>query len=131
MSTMSDTDARARLAIAISQGVQAVPGVTRMTTGAGVRAVTHYAAGTVTGVVLAHGRVEVHVAVDQLPLQPVADAVHAATRAAVDRVCDGSVEMPVVLVCVDDVEITGPPAPRACAPAASRQSRVRVAQAVP
>lgn len=108
MTRLTDTDARARLALAVSQHVQAVPGVVRMTDGAGIRAVTHYAAGTVTGVVLARNRIEVHVAVDQLPLQPVADAVQAATRAAVERISDGTVEMPVVVVCVDDIELAEP-----------------------
>ncbi len=130
MSSLTDTDARARLAIAISEDVQAVPGVARMSTGAGVRAVTHYAAGTVTGVVLTRDRVEVHVAVDQLPLQPVADAVHAATRAAVDRVSDGTVELP-VLVCVDDVELAEPARPRTRAGATARRWRVQVAQGSP
>lgn len=129
MSTLTDTDARARLAIAISEGVQAVPGVVRMSAGAGVRAVTHYAAGTVTGVVLGPDRVEVHVAIDRRPVQSVADAVRAATRAAVDRTSDGTVELPVVLVCVDDIELEAPAGESA--ESAGPRSRVRVAQAGP
>lgn len=82
----TDRGAIARVVAAAALGV---PGVAQLTGGRGaVRAVTHYPGGTVTGVRLDTARVWVHIVAGRLPLRPLADAVHRAVRAELDRMGD-------------------------------------------
>lgn len=93
---VGSVDLAARLAAAAA----AVPGVLRVAAAGPVCVATHGAGRTVAGVRLAPKAVEVHVAVDRLPIPPIADAVRAATAAVLADAADPRE----VMVCVDDVD---------------------------
>lgn len=73
---------RAALAHAVAASVAGVPGVARLSGGAGIEAATLYPGGKVTGVKVSDHRVAVHIAADRLPLPALAGEVRAAARAA-------------------------------------------------
>jgi hypothetical protein len=60
----------------------AVAGLARLTPGSGVEAATHFAGGKILGVVVADDRIEVHVAVRELPVAQAAERVREAARRA-------------------------------------------------
>ncbi len=83
------TPDRGATAHAVAAAALEVPGVARLTAGRGpVAAATHYPGGKVTGVRMTEEGVWVHIVVGLLPLGPVADRVHRAVRAALDRIGD-------------------------------------------
>ncbi|MFW6091755.1 MAG: hypothetical protein ACODAF_07720 [Actinomycetota bacterium] len=84
------TTDRGAIARAVAAAALGVPGVTRLTGGGGpVRAATHYPGGTVTGVRLEEAKVWVHIVSGRLPLGPLADEVHRAVRAELQRLGEG------------------------------------------
>lgn len=89
-----------RLASTVRDAVLAVPGVARLTPGEPVEAATQFAGGKVVGVRLGDP-VEVHVAVDQLPIAPLAERVRDAVRAVLAH--DGD-DRPVEVI-VDDLDL--------------------------
>lgn len=74
--------ARAALAHAVAAAAVAVPGVARLSGGAGIEVATLYPGGKVTGVRVSEHGVSVHIVVDRLPLPPLIGKVRAATREA-------------------------------------------------
>lgn len=82
-------DDRGALARAVAAAVGAVPGISRLVSGPGVPVATQYPGGQVVGVGLRPTAVSVHVAVDQLPMEPVitqvVDVVSAVLSEAGDR----------------------------------------------
>jgi hypothetical protein len=94
-----------QVASKVRDAVLAVPGVTRLTPGGPVEVATLFAGGKVVGVRLGDA-VEVHVAVDRLPIAPLAEQVRAAVRTVLER--DG--ESRPVEVVVDDLEPEALPA---------------------
>lgn len=88
MTTDVKTD-RGALARSVAAAAQGVPGVARLTGGRGaVTAATHYPGGTVTGVRLTQEGVWVHIVAGRLPLVPLAEEVHRAVRAALNKAGD-------------------------------------------
>ncbi|MFW6033763.1 MAG: hypothetical protein ACOC9R_01400 [bacterium] len=97
----ASTPDRGAIAHAVAAAALEVPGVARLTAGRGpVAAATHYPGGKVTGVRMTEEGVWVHIVVGLLPLGPVADEVHRAVRAALDRMGDAR---PVEVI-IEDVE---------------------------
>ena len=90
---------RERLAVAVRDAVLAIPGVARLTPGDAIEAATYFAGGKVVGVRLGDP-VEVHVAVDRLPIVPIAERIRAAARGVLER---NGESWPVEVV-VDDFE---------------------------
>lgn len=100
---------RAALARAVAAAVAAVPGVARLSGGAGpVEVATLYPGGKVLGVRVAGGRIAVHVAAARLPLPPLVAEV----RAAAERAAAGLGERRPVDVTVEALELDAlPPRP--------------------
>ena len=73
---------RVAVAQAVAAAVAGVPGVARLSGGAGIEAATLYPGGKVTGVKVADHRVAVHLVASQLPLPALVGEVRAAARAA-------------------------------------------------
>jgi hypothetical protein len=90
-----------RLASTVRDAVLGVPGVVRLSRGGPVEVATLFPNGKVSGVRLGD-RIEVHVAVDQLPIPPLAERIRSAVRAATLAV--GAGPRPVE-VFVDDVDL--------------------------
>lgn len=89
------------LARSIADTVTDVPGVVGLTSAdSGVEVATLFAGGKVVGLRLAEDAVEVHIVVDRVPLQPVADEVIAAVRRVLSAVGD---DRPVWVVVADVV----------------------------
>jgi hypothetical protein len=76
------TAGRAALAQAVAAGVIRVPGVVRLSAGAGIEVATLYPGGKVVGVKVTDHRVAVHIVADRLPLPVLGNEVRAAARAA-------------------------------------------------
>jgi hypothetical protein len=93
---------RAALAQAVAANVAKVPGVARLSAGAGIEVATLYRGGKVTGVKVTDRRVAVHIVAAQLPLLALTGEVRAAAQDALASV--GS-QLPVdVVVEALDVE---------------------------
>jgi hypothetical protein len=88
-----------QVASTVRDAVLAVPGVARLTPGAPVEVATHFPGGKVVGVRLGD-LVEVHVAVDQLPIAPVVERIRAAVRGVLEHTGGAR---PVEVV-IDDVD---------------------------
>jgi hypothetical protein len=73
---------RAVLAAAVATALARVPGVARLSPGAGVEVATQFAGGKVVGVAVRDDAVVAHLVVDRLPLDQVARAARAAGEAA-------------------------------------------------
>ena len=99
-----DPGRRGRLALAVAAAVDTVAGV-RRTGGQGVEVATQYPGGRVVGVRLGPDEVTVHIIAERLPLDTVADAVHAAVGAALAGLGDRRV----VAVTIDDLDVSSMP----------------------
>ncbi|MFC6015767.1 hypothetical protein ACFP2T_06140 [Plantactinospora solaniradicis] len=93
----------ATIAAEVAAAVLAVPGVTRLTPGAGVEVATQFPGGKVTGIRLGDP-VEVHVEVDPVPIAPVAEQIRNAVREVLGRFGRGSS----VEVVVEDIDLPVP-----------------------
>jgi hypothetical protein len=89
---------RGTVARAVAVGVARLA---RLTPGAGVEAATHFAGGKTLGVVITEDRIEVHVAVRELPVAQAAERVREAARQALGAL---RAERPVDVL-VEDVDI--------------------------
>jgi hypothetical protein len=89
-----------RISTAVRDAALGVPGVAALTGGPGVEVATRFPGGKVSGVRLG-AEVEVHVVLDRLPVEPVAERVRRAVRAAARAA--GAPDRPVRVV-VDDLE---------------------------
>jgi hypothetical protein len=92
------------VALAVAAAVDTVVGV-RHTGGPGVEAATHYPGGRVIGVRLGGDQIVVHIIAQRLPLDTVADAVHAAGAATLA----GLGERRAVAVRMDDLDVSSMP----------------------
>ncbi len=99
-----DPGRRGRLALAVAAAVDTVVGV-RRTGGPGVEVATQYPGGRVVGVRLGPDEVTVHVIAERLPLETVADAVHAAVGATLAGLGDRRA----VAVSIDDLDVSSMP----------------------
>jgi hypothetical protein len=99
-----DPGRRGGLALAIADAVDAVVGV-RRTGGQGVEVATQYPGGRVLGVRLGADEVTVHVIAERLPLDSVADGVHAAVDATLAALGDRRA----VAVRIDDLDVSSMP----------------------
>ena len=95
-----DPGRRGRLALAVADAVDAVVGV-RRTGGQRVEVATQYPGGHVVGIRLGADEVTVHIIAERLPLDIVADAVHA----AVGPVLASFGDRRKVAVCIDDLDV--------------------------
>ena len=99
-----DPGRRGRLALAVAAAVDTVVGV-RRTGGPGVEVATQYPGGRVVGVRLGPDEVAVHLIAERLPLDAVADAVHAAVGATLAGLGDRRA----VAVTIDDLDVPSMP----------------------
>ncbi len=99
-----DPGGRGRLALAVAAAVDTVVGV-RRTGGPGVEVATQYPGGRVVGVRLSPDEVAVHIIAERLPLDTVADAVHAAVGATLAGLGDRRA----VAVTIDDLDVSSMP----------------------
>jgi hypothetical protein len=99
-----DPGRRGRLALAVAAAVDTVVGV-RRTGGPGVEVATQYPGGRVIGVRLGPDQVAVHIVATRLPLETVADAVHAAVGATLAGLGDRRA----VVVNIDDLDVSSMP----------------------
>jgi hypothetical protein len=95
-----DPGRRGRLALAVAAAVDTVVGV-RRSGGPGVEVATQYPGGRVVGVRLGGEQIVVHIIAERLPLQTVADAVHAAVGATLAGLGDRRA----VAVRIDDLDV--------------------------
>jgi hypothetical protein len=72
---------RAALAASVASALMQVPGVARLSPGAGVEVATQFAGGKVVGVGVRDDAVIAHLVIDRLPLDQVARAARAAAEA--------------------------------------------------
>ncbi|MGH9067106.1 MAG: hypothetical protein ACRD0J_06415 [Acidimicrobiales bacterium] len=103
--TPAGLGARAALARAVADAVARVPGVARLSAGGRVEAATQYPGGKIVGVVITGPEVVVHVVLDRLPVDTVAEPARDAASAALRRLGD---EREVEVV-VEDLELPSPP----------------------
>ncbi len=87
------------LAVKVRDAVLAVPGVVRLTPGTAVEVATQYAGGKIFGVRLGDP-VQVHVAVDWVPIAPLAERI----RDTVRNILRGVGQSALVEVIIDDIE---------------------------
>ena len=91
---------RGHLALAVAAAIDDLPGV-RRSSGQGVEVSTQYPGGRVIGVRLTDREVAVHVTAEQLPLEPVVEAVRSAAVSALREASD----LRDVAVYVDDLDV--------------------------
>ena len=99
-----DPGRRGRLALAVAGAVDTVAGV-RRSGGQGVAVATQYPGGRVVGVRLGPDEISVHIIAERLPLEVVADAVHAAVGATLAGLGDRRA----VTVTIDDLDVPSMP----------------------
>ena len=92
---------RAVLAASVASALTQVPGVARLSPGAGVEVATQFAGGKVVGVGVRDDAVVAHLVIDRLPLDQVARAARAAAETAL---ADLGVARRLDLV-IDDVDL--------------------------
>lgn len=98
----------AALARAVRDAVTGVPGVTRLTGGGPVEVAARFPGGRIAGLRLTGDVVEVRIAIDRLPVHPIADRAHDAAVAALRRAGD---DRP-VRVLVADIDTESLPEPK-------------------
>jgi hypothetical protein len=96
-----------RVASTIRDAVLAVPGVARLTPGVPVEVATHFPGGKVIGVRLGD-RVEVHVAIDEVPIAPLAERIRAAVRGVLEH-AGGARPVEVVIDDIDPAALAAVP----------------------
>jgi hypothetical protein len=101
MASPVDPGRRGRVALAVAAAVDTVVGV-RRSGGPGVEVATQYPGGRVVGVRLGGEQIVVHIIAERLPLQTVADAVHAAVGATLAGLGDRRA----VAVRIDDLDVS-------------------------
>ncbi|HEX4538651.1 MAG TPA: hypothetical protein VH112_00260 [Acidimicrobiales bacterium] len=102
----AETDPGA-LARSVADAASAVAGVARLSSTGPVEVATYFAGGKVNGFRLRDGKAWVHIVIDRLPLEPVAEAVRAAVTAVMARLgqsCE-------VVVVVEGLELDHLPPP--------------------
>jgi hypothetical protein len=92
---------REDLARAVADAVTAVPGVARLSPGAGIEVATMFAGGKVVGLRLAGEVVAVHIVADRTPLPAIADGAAQAARRVLSAVGDDRE----VRVVVEDADV--------------------------
>jgi hypothetical protein len=107
-SPLVDPGGRGRLALAVAAAVDTVVGV-RRTGGLGVEVATQYPGGRVVGIRLGPDEITVHIIAERLPLDAVADAVHAAVGATLAGLGDTRA----VAVIIDDLDVPSMPGDKA------------------
>jgi hypothetical protein len=90
----------ATLASAVRDAVLAVPGVARLLPGGPVEVATQFPGGKIPGIRLGDA-VEVHIAVDPVPIEPLAEQIRVAVR---DVLARAGMDRPVEVV-IDDVDL--------------------------
>ncbi|HEY1178946.1 MAG TPA: hypothetical protein VGF17_22560 [Phytomonospora sp.] len=105
---MTHAHDRGAFAKELHDAIVKVPGVTRLVAGSPVEVATHFAGGRVAGLRLSGDVVEVHVAVDRVPVEPVAEKV----RAVVAKRLSAENDDRPVTVTVADLDLANLPLPK-------------------
>ncbi|GIG67639.1 hypothetical protein [Phytomonospora endophytica] len=105
---MTHAHDRGAFAKELHDAIVKVPGVTRLVSSSPVEVATHFAGGRVAGLRLSGDVVEVHVAVDRVPVEPVAEKVRALVTERLAAEQDGRP----VAVTVADLDLANLPRPK-------------------